>query len=59
MIHVFSHPVFDFSFSLSHILDVACFALYAIDQIGAVACYIVFGAMFCMCYMVVHFARSV
>ena len=42
VIDMFSDSVFDFSLCLSYKLFVAFFTFYAIDQVGAVASYVVF-----------------
>ena len=42
MIDAFPDSIFDFDFCLSYILLVAFCSFYAIDQIGAIADYIVF-----------------
>ena len=48
VIDMFSDSVFDFSLCLSYILFVTFFAFYAIDQVGAIAGYIMFC---CVCYI--------
>ena len=47
MVHMFSHSIFDFAFGLSHILHVAYFSFYAIDQVRTVTVtrYVVFYGM--------------